>query len=91
MLLPLISKSCYRSANTAFFVYFDVLLQGEHILLLMEKSWTAGAESFCVREMEGSCSMCQTGGQMGHSGQEKVLGTECRMILDKRHDGWLNN
>lgn len=46
----------------------------------------------CVweREMGGSCGMCETGGQMGRSRQEKVLGTEWRMISDKRLSGWLN-
>ena len=46
----------------------------------------------CVRHKKwgGGGHMRQTGGQMDHSRQEKVLGTGWRMSLDKRHCGWLN-
>ena len=57
-----------------------------------EGGWVGGRgmEGMGERTKWGADNMRQTGGQMDHSRQEKVLGTGWRMSLDKRHCGWLN-
>lgn len=91
-----------QSSKHCFLVYSDGLLQGIFPARGHElDSWSG--EFLCLRVCMCVCergkwggggtrSMCQIGmgGQMGRSRQEKVLGTEWRMILDKRLDGWLN-
>lgn len=81
----LVEETGWRAVSTSFLCTLTVCFRvGQH--LFTAKSWTAGVESLCVsvhvcvceRERENGgvlCRMGQTGGQMGRSRQEKVLGT----------------